>query len=429
VRASGPERFWARWPVRFALGAGLILSGAAHCTFVPLDMSPSFRINDNDGVADIPVDILEPDDPGPPPPPAVAEPQATSEEPASKEKDPAASALHDAGAPRDAAAVADAASAAVDAGATKDTLDGAVAMASVDAGGSGSSGARDPEAMIGAVGSVQADVVAIIVAVNFELIRKHPLAGRLGGLFRAIPQWDEFMNGTTIDPVRDIDWLLIAGPSLVNTAKDTMTLRYSTSDAVADHFIDAVAKKYARGGAFDAGVPGMKATLAHADRAERVILRPQSHVLLVVPPSLAEKMARKVMTARVWPQMKPPGLYANMKFTNPHHAIPDIPDTITELRLRIVPRADNGADVFAEGDTKDSDTAVSAARDVKAAFRSHNNIFVSAMTHGLLDDVEVSSEGPLVKAHLTASMVQIATVLNFVEGFLGVPPPPAPPLR
>jgi hypothetical protein len=199
-------------------------------------------------------------------------------------------------------------------------------------------------------------------------------------------------------------------------------VHFSTSDAVVDKAVRLVMHKYPRGGTFDAGVPGARAVLAYADRSERVILRPASHVLIVVPPKDAAKVARQVMGARIQPNAHP-GDAVYWKFMHPHQMLHELPDSISEMRLRVVPRADGSADVLAEGDTPDADAAQSASADVARFARRHNDALTSLLTHGLFDRVQVTTEGNLVKAHLTASLDQIATVVSLVAGFLGVREP------
>jgi hypothetical protein len=264
--------------------------------------------------------------------------------------------------------------------------------------------------------------------VNAEVIRQHPVGAKMGYLLRGIPQWDEFMSGTDIDPVRDADWVQIAGPSLINTARDVVLVHYSAPDAVIDRAVDVVARKYDRGGRYDIGVPGVKASLAHADRAERVLIRAQPHVLAVVPPSIAEKSARQLVAARL-PAHNHPGEAVYLKLANPHHPIPELPEAITEMRLRAVPRPDLGVDVFIEGDTQDADAAAGAARDLRAFVRRHDDALTSMVTHGLLDHVETTTDGALVKTHLVVTLDQLETLTALVSGFLGVQPdlPPTPP--
>jgi hypothetical protein len=434
AKASGPERFWAHWPVRVALAGGLVVSGVAHCAVFPLDVPHSFEVKDTEGEAAIPIDVLSADEPEPPPPPPALDPgsEAKTTEPDKGPQavlpklpdagahDAAADALADGppDAPHDAAADGPADGAPEDAGADGEGTGGAVASLE---GGAPATGPRDPQAILGAAGSVQADVVLVMVVVNAEVIRKNPVGARMGYLLRGIPQWDEFMSGTDIDPVRDTDWVMISGPSLVNTTRDVVMIHYAASDAAVDKAVDVVSAKYDKGGPYDAGVPGVRAKLAHADRGERVLLRPQPHVLAVVPPSVADKVARQLVAAKVPPHIRP-GEAAYVRVVNPHHPIPEIPDTISEMRLRVVPRADDGADVYLDGDTKDPADATVAADTLRAVVRRHNDGLTSLLTHGLLDHVEVTPEGSQVRLHLTASRDQIETLVTLVGDFLGVKP-------
>ncbi len=416
---SGPARFWARWPVRVAFGLSLLVSGAAHCTVLPFDAPRGFEVNDVDGEAAIPIDVIAQDDTPPPPPPPAAPAETAAGE---KEKGPTLVLRADAGqqgGARDAAV-----DGAIDAGADGAGLEADGGLLAANDAGSGS-GPRDPEAIVGAAGSVQADVVLVMLLVNAEVIRENPVGARMGYLLRGIPQWDQFMSGTDIDPVRDTDWVLISGPSLINTARDVVLIHYSATDAVVDRAISVVSRKYDKGGPVDAGVRGVRATRAHADQAERILLRGPSHVLAVVPPSVAEKVARQLVTSRVPPHIRP-GEAVYLRLVNPHHPMPEIPDTISELRLRVVPRSDDGADVFVDGDTKDAEAASAAAPQIRQMIRRHDDPFTSLLTHGLLDHVEVSSEGSTVKVHLQATRDHIETLVALVGGFLGVEPPVAP---
>jgi hypothetical protein len=422
----------------------LALSAGVHYAVAPFELPHGFEVNDVEGEAAIPVDLLAPDETPPPEAPNEAPPPQTKADD-DKGKDLTSTVPKaDAGVTRDAGSLRDAgAGDGSSDGAAREIVegggggasgsDGAVALA--DSGSS--SGPRDPEGIVGAAGAVQADVILVMLVVNAEVIRQHPVGAHMGYLFRGIPQWEEFMSGTDLDPVRDTDWAIISGPSLINTARDVMLIRYSAPDKVIDDAVRAVSRKYARGGAIDAGVPGVKAYLAHADRAERVLLRPQPHVLAVVPPSVAPKVARQLVGSRV-PAHVRPGEAVYMRLVNPHHPMPEIPESLTELRMRVVPRPDLGADVLVDGDTKDAAAATQAAEELRRVVRRHNDAFTSMLTHGVFDQVEVRSEGNLVKVHMVVTLDQIETMASLVGAFLGVQPdapglspgsahPPVPP--
>src|SRR5258708_11179557 len=63
-----PERAGAR----LRLAACLVVSGVAHCAAFPLDVPHSFEVQDVEGEAAIPIDVLAADEA--PPPPAVPDP-------------------------------------------------------------------------------------------------------------------------------------------------------------------------------------------------------------------------------------------------------------------------------------------------------------------------------------------------------------------
>jgi hypothetical protein len=355
----------------------------------------------------------------PPPPPEPSPPSQPADD--EKEKELAAAKAHVESPPRDAGAGDPAVDAPTDAPSDAQVgFDGALVADNAEA---GEAGLRDPEEIIGA-GSADTGLVRLVI--NTRVIRTHPVGARLGYLLRAIPQWNEFMSGTDVDPVRDWDWLMIYGPSIRNTSRDSLFLRYSVPDAVVDRNIQVITTRYSRGGPFDAGVRGVKASLMQADRAERVILRPQPHLLAIVPPNVAQKNARLLVTHRL---AEPhPGEALSLQLSDPHHALPDFfPDSISKLRMRVLPIPDGGADVFVDCETKDPDAASEAAVALRRTVRRYNDAFLSLVTHGLLDRVDVGIEGTVVKVHLTVTRDQIETLVALVGDFLGVQPGAAPP--
>jgi hypothetical protein len=272
---------------------------------------------------------------------------------------------------------------------------------------------------------VQAGPQNVVLIVNMAVIRAHPVGAKLGPLLSAIPQWDDFIGGSGVDPVRDTDWVLINGPSLMDTGRDAIIIHYSAPDAVVDKAIRVVSHKYDHGGTFDAGVPGVKAALGHADRYERVFLRPQPHLLAVVPRDYARTAALLLQHASV----KQPRAGEAMRVTlyKPHNSIGirgagvEIPESISELRIWIVPRPDGGADVFGEGDTPDASAAEAAAQDMRKLVRGFKrNIIIALGTQGLLDSLEFAADGPVMRLHLLATREQIQALASLAAGHLGI---------
>ncbi len=446
-RATGPERFWrvARWQVGFV---SVVLSILAHGAVAPWSLWPrqAFEFHDVDGTLTIPVDLLSTAPPAsaappePPPPPLAAPSPSGVDEPGFDASPPKPKPRRDSGVDR-ASDASDAeplestvTDSAVDAGSG---VDGSLDVALVDGGAEGAAAvalaeagtgsARDAVGMIGAAGNVQAGPQNVVLTVNMAALREHPEGKRLGPLISAIPQWNDFIQGTHVDPMRDIDWIGINGPALIHTEKDVILIHYAASDAEVDKAVGLLAVKHGSGGRVEVGVPGVKAVRGYADNAERVFLRPQPHVLAVVPRDYAKTAAQILVKASVPHALKRPGEAMRLTLVHPHGPMRNIPESVTELRLWIVPRNDDGgADIYGEGDTASASACESAVTVLARIVEDQNSFPVRVVTHGLLDNVELHCEDPTVRLHLPASRDQIEAVLAFVGGYLGVPMPPLP---
>jgi hypothetical protein len=348
-----------------------------------------------------------------------AKPASPSEPPRPKDEsetaNPALGIQHRDGGVRDAAG-----DSAADADANKDA---ASDSATWDANVAPMAGKKDKatetsiEAMLAPADAAKAEgPVKVVLILNGDVVRSHPLSQSLGALLRRLPGWDTILRGTEIDPVRDTDWVMLSGPSLVNSARDVLLLHYSTLDSVVDTAVAAVSQRYERGGPVDAGVPGVKASLARPDRNERMLVRPQAHLLAVVPPSVSETIARQLASAR-FPGQPRPGDAVYLRLVDPHEALPEVPAAVTELLLRVVPRADQGVDVLLSARTASREAASKAARDLQAALIHHNDPLTALLSQGLLDRVEYSVEGRSVRAHVAVERSQIERIIAILSKF------------
>lgn len=432
---TGPERFWSA-PWRRFIGVLCVLSSLLiHYELAPWSLLPEheFEIRDTAGDLAIPIDLLQGDESPAPPPPAP--PAATEPRPApipvkgeglDAGKLPRSDAgperlLQDAQAPKPHRSDAGHLDASPSDGAVREGGSGRHEDAAVARSGQVSGVARDAVGMIGAAGSAQAGPQLVVVTINMAAIRTHPVGSRIGPFFAAIPQWDDFLVGTGIEPLRDTDWVSINGPSLIHSEKDVILVHYSASDAVVDRALEAVAHKSGNGGPFDAGVPGMKAVLGHADRADRVFMRPQPHVVAVVPPFYASKAAPLLAKTSIPRVLKRPAEALRLTLLHPHGPMPSIPESVTELRLWIIPKnSDGSAEIFGEGDTATPDACRDAVELLKGVVRDQNSFGARLLLHGLLDGVEIRPDGPTVRLHVPVSRDQLEVILAFVAGRLGV---------
>jgi hypothetical protein len=417
-----------------------------HWWVAPWELLPSdtgITVTDPGGEIAIPVDLMGEDTPPPPPAPP---PDQTPTPPTNNTDDPNAPGKKDAGPPK----IKDAGIplAAMDGG--EEGLDGGTPLSDggevtdgstssdagiaelSDGGTPGANGPRDPESMFGMKSVVNTGVQNVVLGVNIAVIRTHPVGSRIGPILVAIPQWRDFLKAAPnarLEPVRDLDWILLYGPGIAETRDDAVLVHYNASDTVIDGAIDGVAKAYDKGGAYDAGVPGVKGSMGFADNAQRVFIRPQPHLLAIVPPKHAHDAA--IAYRKQVPKGPSAKEAVRVIVKNPTSVIHirgfKTPDAVSELRAWIVPRSkDGGADAYGEGDCKDEATAQEVADRLNEIVGRVNSIGVRIATRGLLNQVKVIAEGKQIKLHVDANQEQLEALLQLVAAATNVtiaPPP------
>ncbi len=411
--------------MRAVLVLSLVASAGLHYALSPWSLFPdrSLELRDTDGEVTIPIDMLEgAEAPAPPPPPPPPPPA-----PAGAEAKPGEGASHRAadaggeGADREAGGAADAASdAASDGGAVVD----AARPESITDAAPADAMAGGPPGDAGLLNDgVMAGPTLVEIRVNIAVVRTNPVGARMGPLLLGIPQWADFLGGTDVDPVKDLEWIWIFGPSLIHTEKDAAVLRYSMTDDRAAKNIAILSRRDVGGGKFDAGVPGVRAWRGRADNAWRVFMLPRPHLAAMVPPDFARTAAKAFSRTELRPPTGP-NEAVRVMVKNPSHPMPFLPTSLTELRFWATPREGGGADAFVEADAPDARAASSAAKQIRQLLQQENSIGVRIVTRGLLNDFDVTSEGPMVKGHLPVSQEQLEALYDLVAAFLGVPAAP-----
>ncbi|HYP88887.1 MAG TPA: hypothetical protein VEQ59_12050, partial [Polyangiaceae bacterium] len=306
-------------------------------------------------VTEIPLDIIDDDGSSgaakaaEPPPPPPAEPEAVAEP--SLPKDPEAPIekpkkpkpkkepkpdLADAGAPPDAGA-----------------------PDASDAGDAGAEGPKKPGEGIGSPVAGLSDKRVVDPNANVQLlvhndrVRKHPLGDRIGPLLKNVYQWRDFFGPTALDPIKDIDRMLIVGPQLRDSRDVVAILQFNVPGSQLHDAVDALVSRDPEGGWQEGPVPVAK---AHADRGERAFVFPSPQILVVTPPS-AQASAQRLSKKFRLPAPKGDEI-ALAKIATPYRAFSGlpvtIPKTIGSAELRLSPGADGGVviDILAHDESE-----------------------------------------------------------------------------
>lgn len=247
---------------------------------------------------------------------------------------------------------------------------------------------------------------------------EHPIGRRLGPLIAALPAWRELLRAAVADPVRDLDWVYATGPGVAGAATGVTLLGYSGTDAAIDAAVDALARQSTAVTSFELGVAGARGTLAKLDDGARVLLRAHPKLLAAAPPDRAKSAAAALVRARVRPPAQDPEALA-LDVRRPHDRAHQVPEAIRRAHVRVLARADGGAEVFADGECDDVASANAAADELRATIRRVNGFLVRLATANLLDRVEIQTENEKIKLHLVATRDQLQATLGLAAASMG----------
>jgi hypothetical protein len=286
-------------------------------------------------------------------------------------------------------------------------------LASTDAGGGASPVAPQPpidltpESALG-LGPDDGEML-----VQTSVLRAHPVGVHIGPVFGMWLGWRSTLRAVARDPVADLDWLDVVGPS--DAAGQRMVARVADGPAAAalDGRLVALQARSAEPAA--SHVDGrMPAAAARLDGVLRVVFRPQPRLVAATSAASGPALSRVLARARMQDPATEPLEAVRIDRRHPHDAVRLIPPGIRRIRARVMALANGDAEGNAEGDCDSAEEAARAATDLRETVARQNFPLVRMLTHGLLDGLAVTSEGPVVRIHLHASRDQLEAVLSLV---------------
>lgn len=304
-----------------------------------------------------------------------------------------------------------------DAGADAGRLGGDAGRA--DAGTGRSVG--DPVALSGSAGRFTDPHANVRLLIFSDRIRRHPVGVRIGELLKAAYQWRDFFGTARLNPIRDLDRILIVGPQLRDSSNVVAVLRYNISRQRMRRALQAlVARDTRRGAWLDAGVPAVRAV---ADRSERVFVMPAPHIVVVAPLSAAKSAL---------------SLHAPLHFPSPHGnealvayvrtpwrafiGIPfHVPKTIRWVRLGITPTSDGGAvaslvaeDASEQAARDDAELLTRAINAVTQVDLGVVGALFGARRLRFIEPVNLQAQGNRIVGTITANKKQLEGLIEAV---------------
>jgi hypothetical protein len=286
----------------------------------------------------------------------------------------------------------------------------------------------DPVTMSGGARKVVDPNANVRLIVDTEKLRSHPLGPRVGSLLARVHQWRDFMGPTGVDPVRDIDRILIVGPQLRRTGDVVAVIQHSLGRERMRAAIDELVRRDPSGGAWlDEPVPVARAS---ADRAERYFVLPSERIVVVTPKSALD--AAKGMTTGLKIPSLPGNQVATAYIATPHRAFRgmplQVPESIRWARARVTPVEGGGVRVDIEAEDASAEEARSSAaaleRGILQATQLDLGMFGSVLNirpQRFVERVSFRSEGKRILGELLLTARQLSSIFDLAEA-LFVPP-------
>jgi len=290
----------------------------------------------------------------------------------------------------------------------------------------------DPMALAGKVARVADSNANVRLFIFADVIRNHPLGPRVGALLKRTPQWNDFFGTTDIDPIRDVDRVLIAGPQLRNSSQVVAVVQHHLTEPVIDAAFEQLVQR--KGEWID-----RKARLAraHADRAQRVFSAPNSAVVVVAPPQMEAQLRS------LGEQVRFPATAGDIALTayvvTPHRVTRgtglELPKSIKWVRLDVRPTADGGGVLKILAQDEDAEQARTNAEflqmliDQVASIDLHRGGGLGAFASMLLGSSKVRmlqearfvAKKKQIEGTIVATRAQLMNLADLLDAFLPAP--------
>jgi hypothetical protein len=291
----------------------------------------------------------------------------------------------------------------------------------------GSAPIADPVALSGGVRRVVDPNANVRLIIDTEKLRSHPLGPRVGLLLARVHQWRDFMGPTGVDPVRDIDRVLIVGPQLRRTGDVVAVIQHGLGRDAMRGAIDALVRRDPNGAWLDEPVPVARAS---ADRAERYFVLPSERIVVVTPKSALD--AAKGMTRA----LKIPALAGSQVATayvaTPHRAFRGmplrVPESIKWARARVTPLEGGGARIDIEAEDASAEQAAANARELEGDIVAATQINLGFLgVQRFVQKVALHAEGKRILGEILLSQKQLISIFEMAQALFVPPSRPTTP--
>jgi hypothetical protein len=262
----------------------------------------------------------------------------------------------------------------------------------------GANGPKDAVGMIGDAGKIVPANPTTTLLVNSAVMRAHPLGNHaMRVLTSVLTGWGEFMPMDLVHPVRDVDWVVLAGSLVMGSTQTNVFLaHYNLPEKKADTVSADLMKRLANGKKTQLGVTGGTSFSATVDGAERAYLRPKPGVLAIVPAADGKRVAEILKAADI-PTTLRPGELARVSWPNAQRLPLPVPRGVKSLRVWINGTSKDELSVVAEGECADEEAALRAVDGLRNQLKANAPGFARMLLRPVIDDATIWADGNVVR--------------------------------
>lgn len=266
-----------------------------------------------------------------------------------------------------------------------------------------------------------ADIARAIVGakvgalVYVDRTRKHPVGAKVA----ALDLWQPFLEGTGVDPQRDLERAYVASPSVRSGNKTIAVAQHSLSEDKVKSAIDVMIGRSSPPGEWitDAGVPAARVTVKGQTRVVAMV----DPAFLVILPEAHLKDAKRFAGTGGFPDPEGPeavvATVADPSRTLRAPNAPNVPETISSARATVTLTDDGGADVKAVAQSSSEEQAVADAAALTSEIDRATTVKIVFVKVRFFGPIEFKPEGSTVKSdvHLTSGDIdKLMTLLKAV---------------
>ena len=266
----------------------------------------------------------------------------------------------------------------------------------------------DPFSLRGELAKVQRSNTNIKIQLFVAALRRHPAGQVIARLLSDDPQWSQFLGPAGLDPLRDLDTILIYGPQLVDSSQVGVFVKYAARPQVIESAVRQLAKRTGPRAAVSTENGRTVARLRIA-RAERVFVLYRNRVLAIVPPGGAESaIAAHHLTL---PEPDSDREIARFFLKKPSRVRAfkrlglDVPESIASAQMTILSENRAGAEIQLILKDASTDDASRHARDLENG--------LAMLTGGMLP-LRLTVHGDEIHGDVKLAPIQLSFILKEV---------------